>query len=97
MPTWITSRRLGAAVVLYAVFVGGWYLGQPLPDVGCHVRIGDPAQGPGDDRGPGDVAGDLSRSVQSVVTYQVVDTAVLVSCDGEPRPRLVAWVTGDWR
>ncbi|WP_328561338.1 hypothetical protein [Streptomyces coelicoflavus] len=35
-PRRITPRRLGAAAVVYGVFVAGWYLGQPVtPD--CQV------------------------------------------------------------
>ncbi|WP_217164315.1 hypothetical protein [Streptomyces sp. AC512_CC834] len=35
-PRRVTPRRLGAAAVVYGVFVAGWYLGQPVtPD--CHV------------------------------------------------------------
>ncbi|MFD3923873.1 hypothetical protein [Streptomyces sp. NPDC058595] len=49
---------------------------------------------------PGDVVGDLrstARSVGQVATIEVFDTASIVPCDATPRPRLVAWVTGDWR
>ncbi|MFD4630590.1 hypothetical protein ACFVYR_11270 [Streptomyces sp. NPDC058284] len=35
MPAWITPRRLGAAAALYAVFVSGWWLGQPVRSDGC--------------------------------------------------------------
>ncbi|MFF2020783.1 hypothetical protein ACFVW2_03075 [Streptomyces sp. NPDC058171] len=102
MPTWITPRRLGATAVLYAVFVGGWYLGQPLPYVGC----GDSDPPSASDRParvgePGDFSGDVSRlagQLEDVATVQVIDVSVVVPCDGATdRPRLVAWVTGDWR
>ncbi|MGW2298928.1 hypothetical protein [Streptomyces violaceorubidus] len=35
-PRRITPRRLGAAAVVYGVFVAGWYLGQPVTPE-CHV------------------------------------------------------------
>ncbi|MFE3253223.1 hypothetical protein [Streptomyces sp. NPDC059209] len=101
MPTWITSRRLGAAAVLYAVFVGGWFLGQPLANVGCYSP--EPLTAIERDETinePGDVVGDLrstARSVGQVATIEVFDTTSIVPCDATPRPRLVAWVTGDWR
>ncbi|MET4924560.1 hypothetical protein P3L51_19745 [Streptomyces sp. PSRA5] len=101
MPIWITSRRLGATAVLYAVFVGGWYLGQPLGNVGC----GDPEPITAFERDetinePGDVVGDLrvtAKTVGRVATAEVFDTSSIVPCDTTSRPRLVAWVTGDWR
>lgn len=99
--TWITPRRLGATAALYAVFVCGWYLGQPLPHVGCEeettvsssvlVTIGE----------PGDVSGGLSRvarDVGQVVTRDFVSTRVIAECDPyTARPRIMAWVIGDWR
>ncbi|MEV0775766.1 hypothetical protein ACIBLA_33550 [Streptomyces sp. NPDC050433] len=98
MPNWITSRRLGATAVLYAVFVGGWYLGQPLPSVGCDTP--EPAyvaEGPNTIPEPGQFTKGLQQTVRTFATAEVVDTATFVSCDGTPKPRLVAWVTGDWR
>ncbi|WP_030742182.1 hypothetical protein [Streptomyces sp. NRRL F-5135] len=101
MPTWITPRRLGATAVLYAVFLGGWYLGQPLPGVGCHAPEPTTAlEGPDRIREPGDTFSDLSgaaRTAQQVVTAEVVDTDAIVPCDGTSHARLVAWATGDWR
>lgn len=35
MPTWITPRGTGAAVVIAAVFASGWYLGQPVLPSRC--------------------------------------------------------------
>ncbi|MDT0615095.1 hypothetical protein [Streptomyces lancefieldiae] len=35
MPAWTTLRRLGAATTLYAVFLTGWWLGQPVRSDGC--------------------------------------------------------------
>ncbi|MGW3682307.1 hypothetical protein [Streptomyces prasinus] len=99
MPTWITPRRLGVTAVLYAVFVGGWYLGQPLPHVGCgspepvtasEVTIAE----------PGEVIRDVSRSFDVMsqnFTAEIVSVESVVSCDATPDPRLLAWLTGDWR
>ncbi|MFI6082486.1 hypothetical protein ACIBBB_16170 [Streptomyces sp. NPDC051217] len=98
MPTWITARRLGATAVLYAVFVGGWYLGQPLPGVGCDTP--EPviaAEGPDTFTEPGQFTKGIATLTQKAVTAEVIDTAIIVTCDGTPRARLVAWVTGDWR
>lgn len=101
MPTWINSRRLGATAVLYAVFVGGWFLGQPLARVGCYSP--EPLTAIESDETinePGDVAGDLrvtAWTAKQVVTAEVFDTASIVPCDSASRPRLVAWLTGDWR
>ncbi|QHY98089.1 hypothetical protein SSPS47_23535 [Streptomyces sp. S4.7] len=101
MPTWITSRRLGATAVLYAVFVGGWHLGQPLVDVGCYSP--EPLTAIESDETinePGDVVGDLratARTAGQVATVEVFDTSSIVPCDATPRPRLVTWVTGGWR
>lgn len=98
VPTWITARRLGATAVLYAVFVGGWFLGQPLPHVGCDTP--DPsyvAEGPDTIAEPGQVSAVLGRMAHQVATADVVTISTSVLCDGTPTPRLVAWVTGDWR
>ncbi|MFJ6690897.1 hypothetical protein [Streptomyces sp. NPDC091294] len=35
MPAWITRRRLGVVTFLYAVFLAGWWLGQPVRSDGC--------------------------------------------------------------
>ncbi|MFI6475438.1 hypothetical protein ACIBL5_34985 [Streptomyces sp. NPDC050516] len=37
MPSWITPRRLGAAVILCAVFASGWFLGQPVYVPACTI------------------------------------------------------------
>jgi hypothetical protein len=101
VPTWITPRRLGAAAVLYAVFVGGWYLGQPLPYVGCSPYEAAPTYEAAVIGEPGDVSDDLYRSIgqlEEVVTTDFVSTDAIMPC--EPwtgRPRLVAWLIGDWR
>ncbi|WP_329117769.1 hypothetical protein [Streptomyces sp. NBC_01465] len=96
MPSWITPRRLGVTAVLYAVFVGGWFLGQPLAGVGCDSSQPDYASDASTEFGePGDVSRDVSRVVGTAVTYDIVSTQGL--CRWEPRPRLVAWVLGDWR
>jgi hypothetical protein len=102
VPSWITPRRLGASAVLYAVFVGGWYLGQPLPLVGCGTS--EPPVFASEDANsfaePGDVSDDLSRTARAVgqvATYDIVSIDAIAPCDGTPSPRLVAWMTGDWR
>ncbi|MFH9606514.1 hypothetical protein [Streptomyces sp. NPDC017448] len=101
MPHWITPRRLGAAAVLYAVFVGGWYLGQPLPRVGCEEEASAPSTAPVAIGEPGDLSGGFSRAARDigqVATYDFVSTEAVVACDPyTSRPRLVAWVVGDWR
>ncbi|MFD3525592.1 hypothetical protein [Streptomyces sp. NPDC058653] len=98
MPTWITARRLGATAVLYAVFVGGWFLGQPLQGVGCDSPGPTTAlRGPDTFTEPGRFTTGISSFARGAVTVQVVDKAILVKCDGTARPRLLAWVTGDWR
>ncbi|MEV7224730.1 hypothetical protein AB0N98_33240 [Streptomyces sp. NPDC093681] len=35
MPAWMTPRRLGVVTTLYAVFLAGWWLGQPVLSDGC--------------------------------------------------------------
>lgn len=101
MPHWITPRRLGATAVLYAVFAGGWYLGQPLPHVGCVDEPAAVSAAPVTIGEPGDLSGGFSRmarDVGQVVTHDFVATDAIVACDPyAPHPRLVAWVTGDWR
>lgn len=87
MPSWITPRRLGATAVLYAVFLGGWYLGQPLPGVGCDTPdpgiaieepplIGEPAE----------LTDDLSRTADAVFTVKVVDTPCSSTATAPPTP-----------
>ncbi|MBB5933687.1 hypothetical protein [Streptomyces zagrosensis] len=98
MPIWITPRRLGASAALYAVFVFGWHLGQPLPDVGCATESATASDEPVELGEPGDVTSDLYGTAQQLVTYDFVSTATILSCEpGTARPRLLAWVTGDWR
>lgn len=98
---WTTPRRLGATATLYAVFVCGWYLGQPLPLVGCEEETTAASSVPVTIGEPGDVSGGLSRvarDVGQVVTRDFVSTRVIVECDPyTAHPRLVAWITGDWR
>ncbi|MEU4657714.1 hypothetical protein AB0G32_27915 [Streptomyces sp. NPDC023723] len=99
MSAWITPRRLGALAVLYAVFVGGWYLGQPLEGVGCEPY--EPpvtADAPASFGEPGAAADTLAWTAEQFFTSDIVRAeAVGADCDGEPRPRLLAWATGDWR
>ncbi|WP_405794844.1 hypothetical protein [Streptomyces sp. NBC_01506] len=101
MPTWITSRRLGATAVLYAVFVGGWFLGQPLEHVGCNSPDTTTAFERDETiNEPGDIVSDIrttATSAAQVATVEIFATSSLVPCDATSRPRLVAWVTGDWR
>ncbi|MDQ1040851.1 hypothetical protein QFZ75_007267 [Streptomyces sp. V3I8] len=95
MPSWTTSRRSGATAALYAVFVGGWYLGQPLPLVGCGAP--EPVTASEDANSfvePGDFSDDLTRAARSIgqiTTYDIVATDAIAPCDGTPGPRLVAW------
>ncbi|MEV6883389.1 hypothetical protein [Streptomyces sp. NPDC051135] len=35
MTAWTTPRHLGVVTVLYAVFLAGWWLGQPVRSDGC--------------------------------------------------------------
>ncbi|WP_369176645.1 hypothetical protein [Streptomyces mutabilis] len=35
MPAWTTLRRLSLVTTLYAVFLAGWWLGQPVRTDGC--------------------------------------------------------------
>lgn len=97
----MTPRRLGAAAVLYAVFVGGWHLGQPLPHVGCQEPEPVTASKASITGGePGDVIGDFARTataVETLATQQIIEIDSIVECGPAPRPRLVAWLTGDWR
>ncbi|MFI7287611.1 hypothetical protein ACIBRY_13340 [Streptomyces anulatus] len=99
--TWITPRRLGATAALYAVFVSGWYLGQPLPHVGCEEETTAASSGRLTIGEPGDVSGGFSRvarDVGQVVTRDFVSTRVIAECDPyTAHPRVVAWITGDWR
>ncbi|WP_217248791.1 hypothetical protein [Streptomyces sp. AC602_WCS936] len=47
MPTWITLRRIGVVTTLYAVFLAGWWLGQPVRSDGCledRATAGDDAR-----------------------------------------------------
>ncbi|MEU3705798.1 hypothetical protein AB0E82_26265 [Streptomyces anulatus] len=98
---WITPRRLGATAALYAVFVCGWYLGQPLPLVGCEEETTAASSVPVTIGEPGDVSGGLNRvarDVGQVVTRDFVSTRVIAACDPyTAHPRLMAWITGDWR
>ncbi|MFI6056208.1 hypothetical protein ACIBCO_39865 [Streptomyces violascens] len=64
---WITPRRLGAAVVLCAVFASGWFLGQPVYVPACTIGT----------------------------SPRYSDHLEAQSCT--TRPRLIAWINGDWR
>ncbi|WP_267716555.1 hypothetical protein [Streptomyces sp. CoH17] len=43
MPAWMSPRRVGVLAALYAVFLAGWWLGQPVRSDGRR----DGAYGPG--------------------------------------------------
>ncbi|WP_395571844.1 hypothetical protein [Streptomyces sp. BK79] len=103
-PRRVTPRRLGAAAAVYGVFVAGWYLGQPVSPA-CHVdqaaldRIAEergtsPSPTPTFTRGP--VHDSLTVTD---VTLSQTFTTYAVSCtnDTSERPRLQAWLEGDWR
>ncbi|MFC7937625.1 hypothetical protein ACFU2J_15530 [Streptomyces sp. NPDC057387] len=106
-PRRITPRRLGAAAVVYGVFVAGWYLGQPLtpecPDPTLdsqagqygHVPVSTPA--PAASAFPG--RPDDEMGVTGHPTMAVAYSSYVVICaDGMgDRPRLRAWFEGDWR
>lgn len=99
--SWITPRRLGAAAALYAVFDCGWYLGQPLPHVGCHDEPPAAFDEPMTIGEPGDVSKGFTRAIRDVgqaVTYDSVSTRGIAQCDPyTAAPRLVAWFIGDGR
>ncbi|MCT2592692.1 hypothetical protein LHJ74_22725 [Streptomyces sp. N2-109] len=91
--SWITPRRLGAAAVLYATFVGGWYLGQPLdPECAVEADSGYEPAPPG----PADLEITQGTAiVRDVATAEVFSTGY---CDSYTQhPRVWAWVNGDWR
>ncbi|MFC8872606.1 hypothetical protein ACFUAC_33960 [Streptomyces sp. NPDC057148] len=47
MPTWMTLRRIGVVTTLYAVFLAGWWFGQPVRSDGCledRATAGDDAR-----------------------------------------------------
>ncbi|MCM1943728.1 hypothetical protein NC239_36680 [Streptomyces sp. G3] len=108
-PRRITPRRLGAAAVVYGVFVAGWYLGQPVtPECRSdqaavdrpaeqygHVPVSTPTPAPSTFPAPShDEASVLARSTMAV-TY----TSYVVTCTNDmgERPRLQAWFEGDWK
>ncbi|MGW3626403.1 hypothetical protein [Streptomyces sp. NPDC000880] len=73
------TARLGATAALYAVFVGGWYLGRPLPNVGCHtLEPATASEGPVTIGEPGDVSSDLSFAARKLVSYKIVSTDAIV-------------------
>jgi hypothetical protein len=57
MPAWITPRRLGVVAFLYAVFLAGWWLGQPVRSDGCledrHAAASDDRPAPVEPADPG--------------------------------------------
>ncbi|MFM9371346.1 hypothetical protein [Streptomyces sp. Da 82-17] len=93
MPAWITPRRLAAAAILYAVFVAGWHLGQPLPPE-CLAEAEAAARPPAQDDG---LFGDAT--LDTTFSATLVDTTASdgADCSWETHPRLLAWLQGDWR
>ncbi|GAA2605506.1 hypothetical protein [Streptomyces lienomycini] len=109
----ITPRRLGAAAVVYGVFVTGWYLGQPVtPD--CHADQAavdraakqyepDPPSEPM--RRPEPIPTPAPSAFPDAYTFDrsysttltVTSYAVTCTNDTSERPRLRAWFGGDWR
>ena len=123
MPAWITPRRLGAVTTLYAVFLAGWWLGQPVRSDDCRedrltagavgrptpIEPADPSRyleildlglldwaddmdGYRDgEYGPSDYGYDLRGGSKS----HVAGTAY-ATCTYKKRPRLLAWINGNW-
>ncbi|MEU3685590.1 hypothetical protein AB0E99_32365 [Streptomyces sp. NPDC030592] len=111
-PRRITPRRLGAAAVVYGVFVAGWYLGQPVtaecsPDQaaldrraehGGHVAVSTPPPVSGPIRKPSVRPMDgVPVDTLSIRTLSVTIHSVICANDTGERPRLQAWFEGDWK
>ncbi|OWA06338.1 hypothetical protein B9W62_20450 [Streptomyces sp. CS113] len=110
-PRLVTPRRLGAAAVVYGVFVAGWYLGQPVTAecrVPQAVERHDPAPSPTPRAAYSAVPApsaypDYSRladahTVRTPVIHTLTVTSYAVACtnDTSERSRLRAWFDGDW-
>ncbi|MGK9459748.1 hypothetical protein ACSLFT_06850 [Streptomyces sp. G6] len=108
-PRRVTPRRLGAAAVVYGVFVAGWYLGQPvIPE--CHVdqaaldraaeRYGpepSPTPTPTPTAGPTGIPPDFSvEAGRATMSIAITSYAVACTNDTSERPRLRAWFGGEW-
>ncbi|MFL9659211.1 hypothetical protein ACJ7VE_36510 [Streptomyces sp. PB17] len=110
-PRLVTPRRLGAAAVVYGVFVAGWYLGQPVT-AECRVSQAAERHDPGPSPAPGvayspvpapsaypDHSGlEDAHTVRAPVVDTLTVTSYAVACtnDTSERPRLRAWFDGDW-
>ncbi|WP_156724723.1 hypothetical protein [Streptomyces apocyni] len=98
MPAWITPRRLGATATLYAVFVSGWWFGQPVEgDCLAPDGPGGISQRSFDSR---DVERLADKYGQVIPEDGATSTAVFSDraavCSYKERPRLLAWINGDW-
>ncbi|MFC8740427.1 hypothetical protein ACFT5D_02305 [Streptomyces sp. NPDC057144] len=111
-PRRITPRRLGAAAVVYGVFVAGWYLGQPVtaecsPDRaaldrraehGGHAAVSTPPPVSGPIRKPSVRPMDgVPVDTASIRTLSVTIHSVVCADGMGERPRLQAWFEGDWK
>ncbi|MEU3895821.1 hypothetical protein [Streptomyces sp. NPDC045251] len=106
-PRRVTPRRLGAAAVVYGVFVAGWYLGQPvIPE--CHVdqaaldraaeRYGpEPSPTPTPSPTPWAYPDYSVEAGLSTTAIMITDYAVACTNDTSERPRLRAWFGGEWK
>ncbi|MFE5258012.1 hypothetical protein [Streptomyces coelicoflavus] len=108
----ITPRRLGAAAVVYGVFVAGWYLGQPVapecrpdraaPDRAAeqygHVPVSTPTPVAGPAGEPSAIARPSPIETTDIVRI-LTATVYAVPCgnDTGELPRLAAWFDGTWR
>ncbi|MFD7062836.1 hypothetical protein [Streptomyces sp. NPDC059906] len=111
-PRRFTPRRLGAAAVVYGVFVAGWYLGQPVtPECRVdqaaldrraehtgHVAVSTspPVSGPMSKPSVIPLDG-LREDTRSIHTLTVTIHSVTCDNDTSERRRLRAWFDGDWR
>jgi hypothetical protein len=106
-PRRVTPRRLGAAAAVYGVFVAGWYLGQPVTPE-CRVdraaidRAAEryrpqPSLTPTPTPTVGPAFDSLMVDNEQVMSLTFTSYAVACTNDMSERPRLGAWVGGDWR
>ncbi|MFC8872605.1 hypothetical protein ACFUAC_33955 [Streptomyces sp. NPDC057148] len=106
-PRRVTPRRLGAAAVVYGVFVAGWYLGQPVTsecrvdqtalDRAAERYRPEPSPTPTPTVGPTGIPPDFSVEADRA-TMSITITSYAVACinDTSERPRLRAWFGGEW-
>ncbi|NEB17252.1 hypothetical protein [Streptomyces coelicoflavus] len=108
-PRRVTPRRLGAAAVVYGVFVAGWYLGQPVtpecrPDRAALDRAAEqyghvPVSTATPVAGPAGEPSAIARHdpVEATDTVHILTATVYaVPCgnDTGELPRLAAWFDG---